>query len=534
MDPTISCLRSTRSPKKGRSGGVRVVWEVNHREVADVFKGLSRRLRVFFEIVLPGFPHPAAHGSVPGRSTRSNASRHLGASAVLKADIRNFFGSIETKRVVKLLEQAGLTPEGSAALASVLTRANHLPLGLHTSPVIANAICHQLDARLSMLCPGGMYTRYADDLTFSGPILPTENSVAAEVGRFGFELVPSKWRLLRKGRGLYVTGLSLEDGVRPRVPRTMKRRLRQDLYYSEKFGIADHSVRRGFVNPQPLVNRIHGTIQYVRGIEPEIGLKLHHAWTGTMQRQGYHVRYPSDDEVRVKSATFLLDETEILARGRTVLAVCLAVIEDAPRVRSATEKLREELTANPYGESVGRLHWVELSPDNRTKTTERVRALPLRCFIAYVEIARADRQSYSGTYERLFRQLLSDRMLKYDHCMVDITVEENSKLSLGSLQQIVDELYAELGDRKPAEVPVCRLVSKSADPALPVPDLILGVFREFARSKELAENDAAKGKRIPSGAQARGRYEQLRDKIRAIYDLDTGVVYSRHRPFEPF
>ncbi len=204
-------------PKKSGSG-VREVWEVKGDRVGDLYKGLARKLDRFIRSRWNDFPHPAAQGYIRGRSTLTNAKEHIGAKVVLKADIKSFFRSIKFTKVVALFCQLGMSIHAATALARVVVREDHLPLGLPTSPILANAICHGLDARLAALVPGGHYTRYADDLSFSGPSMPEKVAVKAELKLDGFELAENKWRLARAGRGLFVTGLSLEDQHQPRVP----------------------------------------------------------------------------------------------------------------------------------------------------------------------------------------------------------------------------------------------------------------------------------------------------------------------------
>lgn len=525
-------------PKKGRPGGNRVVWEVRDRHVADVYKGFSRRIRIFLETSLQGFPHPAAHGYVPGRSTRTNALRHVGATAVLKADIQDFFQSISKSRVIALLESAGVRPAAADVLAEIATWEDHLPLGLHSSPILANAVCNDLDRRLSALCPGGIYTRYADDLSFSGPHLPTKAEVVSELARDGFRLAEHKWRLVSRGRGLFVTGLSIEDGVRPRVPRKMKRRLRQEVYYANKFGIAGHFGACDDLDDQKLANRVYGTIQYVRGIEPELGLRLHDGWNRAMMRSGFDVNYPPVIGRTTSDALFLVDESEFVSRSVRRLALCLVAV-DAPRpVRARVQVLADDLGADPYSSASKKgqplvIHWDLLSEDDRTTTSRRVRALPVRVFVAFGTLAGKDRKNYNSTYCKLLRVLLTDRFLKYDRGHVEIHLEENSKTVGEDVHNTVADVYGRLGGRKPVQQPICRVVSKAAEPALSLPDSFLGVFQAFARSKELAEKAAGEKKKQLPGELARSRFEQLRDKIKAVYNVDTGAVYSRTRPFQP-
>ena len=90
---------------------------------------------------------------------------------------------------------------------------------------------------------GCTYSRYADDMAFSSAMaLPTRFEVASALAAEGFRLSESKFRKTVRGQAHYVTGLSISESV-PHAPRALKRRLRQELYYSTKFGIAEHLER---------------------------------------------------------------------------------------------------------------------------------------------------------------------------------------------------------------------------------------------------------------------------------------------------
>ena len=394
-------------PKKGGRGGTREVWEVRETEVAVVYRALSRRLHAFFVASFDGYPHRSSHAYLPGRSTLTNASAHQGASRLLHADIRNFFESISRCPVIALLRQLGVPEAAAEALATVVVRSDRLPLGLHTSPAIANALCHELDGRLAALVPAGRYTRYADDMTFSGPALPQMSSVAAELTRSGFALAEDKWRVVRAGRGLYVTGLSLEAGDRPRAPRDMKRRLRQDLHHAEARGLEHHVGRRGYPSLQSGINKIHGTIQYLRGIERELGDKLHARWIKILEDSGHTVSYTSTGTATQSDVLFLIDESVVDGPSGRLLALALVVVEDIEIARSGLSAFLEDRLAAALGttapsvlETEG-LHWNELTPDDRTRVTECVRALPFRAFIAYGALPAQDPATYTSIYAKL-------------------------------------------------------------------------------------------------------------------------------------
>lgn len=158
-------------------------------------KQIQRRLLDGLIALLP--PHEAAHGFRVGRSIRTFAAPHVGARVVIRLDLRNFFPSITRRRLLPVFLTAGY-PEAVARLfAGLCTNAApadvweqfpssgkprecwaseslytvpHLPQGAPTSPALANLCAFRLDCRLSALASavGAKYTRYADDLAFSG------------------------------------------------------------------------------------------------------------------------------------------------------------------------------------------------------------------------------------------------------------------------------------------------------------------------------------------------------------------------------
>ena len=152
---------------------------------------------VLQELLYPLEIHDAAHGFVPGRGAVSGAALHTGEELVLNLDLVSFFARVTAGQVFGALRSAGYTepvahrlvgicthivppailstmpsggnPEQRFALRQALS-APHLPQGCPTSPMLANLALHRLDGRLTGLAAAfdGTYTRYADDLTFSG------------------------------------------------------------------------------------------------------------------------------------------------------------------------------------------------------------------------------------------------------------------------------------------------------------------------------------------------------------------------------
>ncbi len=176
------------------SGGVRLIERPKPR-LAELQRRIVRH-------VVDALPvHEAAHGFRRGRSPVSCAAPHAGRETVVRMDLEGFFPAVSARRISALLALAGYPAAVAEALAGVLTTAappdvlaavpagrrdpvrgrllnnlaaTHLPQGAPSSPSVANAVTHHLDRRISGLARslGAAYTRYADDLAFSGDDLP--------------------------------------------------------------------------------------------------------------------------------------------------------------------------------------------------------------------------------------------------------------------------------------------------------------------------------------------------------------------------
>jgi RNA-directed DNA polymerase len=212
----------------------------------------SVQRRLLKEIVRQIPPHEAAHGFCKGRSVGTFVAPHVGRRVVLKLDLRDFFTTITAARVTALFLTAGYPEAVARAISGLCTncvpstvlshpaassptpdswrarralQAPHLPQGAPTSPSIANSVAFRLDARLTGLAAsaGAAYTRYADDLAFSGG-RNFERSVdrflihaSAIVIEEGFAIHPRKTRVMRQGVRQRLAGAVINE--RPNLAR---------------------------------------------------------------------------------------------------------------------------------------------------------------------------------------------------------------------------------------------------------------------------------------------------------------------------
>jgi RNA-directed DNA polymerase len=219
------------------TGGVRLI-EIP----SEPLRVLQRRLlhRMFDHVA----PHESAHAYVRGRSVHTHASNHTGRGIVIRLDLEHFFPSISGARVFLLFRALGYRAKIANALTdlcvasqsrSMLRRAvgpehsdlherysvNHLPQGAPTSPALANLCVYSLDTRLQALAErfGATYSRYADDLVFSG-----DDALAARASKFiqiarsivateGFRLNTQKTRVMRHSARQSFAGLVVNKRV---------------------------------------------------------------------------------------------------------------------------------------------------------------------------------------------------------------------------------------------------------------------------------------------------------------------------------
>lgn len=202
-----------------------------------LLRWIQTRIR---ETMLLRIPQPDyVTGFVPGRGIVYNAKKHVGARTVVNIDLKNFFPTITPARVYGLLKSTfGLESSPCATLTNLVTYQGHLCQGFVTSPDIANIICWHMDRRLARLAEksGLVFTRYADDLTFSGgdwhgSVDKFIDIVREIVSSEGFEVHPEKIAIMRRGRRQRVTGVVVSQNGTIGVDMRMRKILRAACHH---------------------------------------------------------------------------------------------------------------------------------------------------------------------------------------------------------------------------------------------------------------------------------------------------------------
>ena len=127
-------------------------------------------------------------------------------------------------------------------LSQLCTCDGHLVPGTVCSPVISNFVFLECDKALHQMANDHdcSYSRYVDDITFSGDKTPRLRKIDDTLESFGFSRNIDKTYLQTRGKRQYVTGLTVFDKSIPRIPKQLKKKFRSYIYYMRNHGITGH------------------------------------------------------------------------------------------------------------------------------------------------------------------------------------------------------------------------------------------------------------------------------------------------------
>ena len=273
-----------------RRGGVRIICSPKPR-----LKAVQGKIKS--EILDRAAPHDAAHGFVRDRSIVSNAEAHLARRLVVKIDLRDFFEHVRRPFAVGVFRRMGYSRAVARWLALLCTHrpalgprmntprrgpqvarwSRHAVQGAPTSPGIANLCLYRLDCRLTGLAKrfGATYTRYADDLTFSG-----DESFKRGMKRFlvychriirseGFSPNVAKGRFMRSGNRQQITGVVVNEKVN--CAREDYDRLKAILHNAARAGNLASQNRE---NRPDFIQHLRGRIAHLTLLNPDRGARL--------------------------------------------------------------------------------------------------------------------------------------------------------------------------------------------------------------------------------------------------------------------
>lgn len=259
---------------KRRGRGRRELYVAN-----DILKGAQKIIRddLSARVSFPDY----VQGFVKRKSISTNAKFHLAKRNVLNLDIKSYFESIDSAAVINVFTSLGATGEIASFLSKLCTCNGHLIPGTVCSPVISNYVFSDCDHALNKLALDSdcSYTRYVDDITFSGDALPGMKKIDTILKSHGYERSKAKTYYQTRGNRQYVTGLTVFDHASPRIPRWRKKKLRSDIHYMRLYGVEGHLKHSGVTEtPYSYIYRMDGLLSFYRSIEPWFVAKYEEDW----------------------------------------------------------------------------------------------------------------------------------------------------------------------------------------------------------------------------------------------------------------
>ena len=179
---------------------------------------------------------------IPKKSFRDNASLKKKKKYVLCLDLKDFFGSITFRQVFSVFRNMGYSKALATLLSNICILNNSLPQGAPTSPMLSNMVFRYYDDKIFDYCKSKniRYTRYADDLTFSGDFNCKEvvSFIRKVLSKTSFAINDNKTKFVSRGNRQEVTGVVVNEKLQASA--IYRKKIRQEVYYIIKFGVDKH------------------------------------------------------------------------------------------------------------------------------------------------------------------------------------------------------------------------------------------------------------------------------------------------------
>jgi retron-type reverse transcriptase len=241
-------------PKK--SGG--------YRQISQPSKKLKAiQAWILFNILYKLNVSTSSKGFEKGHSIIDNAEPHKFSNEILTIDLRDFFPSINRSKVYNVFKTIGYNSVISAIFTNICSFEDSLPQGSPCSPRLANLILWTLDIRIQGYVGkrGITYTRYADDLTFSGlspqKLINIYSTIRKIIEDEGFKINNNKTRMSGAARAKKVTGLVLSDqgfGIGHKKSNEIRSKIKHLTMTKEQTNLK-------------LLSEVHGWLSYLNGVD---------------------------------------------------------------------------------------------------------------------------------------------------------------------------------------------------------------------------------------------------------------------------
>ena len=207
-----------------------------------------------------------------GISLKDNAIPHINKKIILKLDIKVFFENISFIDIYNSCFSIEYFPKSVGMLLTYLcTYDEHLTQGSPTSAYISNLVMKEFDEAIGTWCEDKniSYTRYSDDMTFSGNFKPSEVIIKVRkmLYKLGLQLNNDKIHVITKSSNQFVTGIVVNE--KTQVDSKYRKKIRQEIYYIKKYGLTSHLMKLNIQDKDKYLNSLYGKILYVLQINKD-------------------------------------------------------------------------------------------------------------------------------------------------------------------------------------------------------------------------------------------------------------------------
>ncbi|OXA98959.1 reverse transcriptase [Flavobacterium oncorhynchi] len=198
-----------------------------------------------------------------------NLKFHKNQPKVFTIDLENFFTTIKQDSIQKIFGEMGYSRLISNLLSKLCTRDDSLPQGAPTSPYLSNIFFKSLDIEITKYCNENKirYTRYADDLSFSGDFDEKIllEFVTEKITKAKLVINPDKVKLMKKNTRQIVTGIVVNEKMQ--VVFHKRNKIRQDMFYIKKYGLVNH-MEHLKIKKNNYLEHLIGKINFILHINP--------------------------------------------------------------------------------------------------------------------------------------------------------------------------------------------------------------------------------------------------------------------------
>lgn len=248
-------------PKK--NGGIRIISEPlpNLKEIQKwILENILYNLKV----------SAYAKAYIPGKSIKDNVRFHRRQKKVLSLDIKSFYDCLTNWMVFQFFMENGYNESVAMMLTGLCCLNGSLPQGAPTSAALSNLLMKKFDEIVGKYCKEKeiRYTRYADDMTFSGDFDEVQviRFIRKNLKSMGLKLNKNKTRVRKQGQQQEVTGIVVN--YKTQVPKTVRKEIRKNMYYIQKYGLESHLNYIG-TERKNYIGHLMGQISYALFINPK-------------------------------------------------------------------------------------------------------------------------------------------------------------------------------------------------------------------------------------------------------------------------